>query len=249
MLDILHLTDLHLHADPDYQLMGVNTRESLENVLLHVEQNQRKPDLILITGDLTHDETTGGYERLKSILNKLQTPIYLLPGNHDMPALMQQAMPGEWISTQQQILFDTWQIIMLDSTIKNSEAGEVSETQMNFLSTCLSQHSNRNTLVCLHHQPVAIGSRWLDTMRLANSTQFIEFIQKHEQIKAVLWGHVHQEFNSQIGHIQLLSSPATCKQFKPLSDDFAIDKQKTAGYRWLTLQDTGGIDTQVVWCT
>lgn len=248
MLDILHLTDLHLHADADFPIMGVNARESLENVLRHVQAGARKADLILITGDLTHDETSKGYERLKKILNTLQTPIYILAGNHDVPALMQQTMPSEWISTQKQILLAAWQIIMLDSTIENSDAGALADDQMQFLNTCLSQHPERNTLICLHHQPVAIGCKWLDTMQLANGVAFIKLIQKYNQVKVVLWGHVHQEFSSLSGKIQLFSSPATCRQFKPQSDDFAIDEQRGAGYRWLRLLDTGDIKTEVIWC-
>jgi len=248
LLDILHLTDLHLHAEPDFPLMGINTRESLELVLRHVQNGTRKADLILITGDLTHDETTRGYERLRAILNLLQIPIYILPGNHDVPALMQQTMPSQWISTQSQIIFDSWQIIMLDSTITNSESGCLDNEQLNLLTDNLTQHSDLHTLICLHHQPVAIGSAWLDTMQLENGSQFFDIIRQHSQVKAVLWGHVHQEFAQQKDHIQLLASPSTCKQFLPQSKDFAIDENKSAGYRWLSLSQDGDITTEVVWC-
>lgn len=227
--------------------MGVNTRETLEQVLQHVRDGDRKADLVLITGDLTHDETSKGYERLRDMLEPLQIPVYIIPGNHDVPVLMQQTMPGEWVSTQTQIVLDSWQIIMLDSSKANSESGHLAEKQLQLLSNCLGQYPNLHTLVCLHHQPVAIGSAWLDTMQLENDTQFFDIINQHAQVKAIIWGHVHQDFSQQTGHLQLFASPSTCKQFMPLSKEFAIDKSKEAGYRWLKLFEDGRIETEVIW--
>jgi len=227
--------------------MGVNTRESLEQVIQHVQKTKRNIDLILITGDLTHDETTKGYERLRAMLDPLQVPIYLLPGNHDVPALMHETLPSKWISLQSQILLDHWQIIMLDSTIENSESGRLNENQLRLLHTSLEQHPDLHALVCLHHQPIAMGSAWLDTMQLENSKGFFDILSHHPQVKAVLWGHVHQEFSRQSGQMQLLASPSTCKQFTPLSEEYAIDENRGAGYRWLCLSKDGSIDTEVVW--
>jgi Icc protein len=44
--------------------------------------------------------------------------------------------------------------------------------------------------------------------------------------------------------VRLLSVPSTCVQFKPLSDDFAID-DLSPGYRWFDLYPNGDIVTQV----
>ena len=43
-----------------------------------------------------------------------------------------------------------------------------------------------------------------------------------------------------------MSSPSTCAQFLPNSDDFALDV-RSPGYRWLELSDNGAMHTKVVW--
>jgi Icc protein len=62
----------------------------------------------------------------------------------------------------------------------------------------------------------------------------------------VLWGHVHQASDRTRGDVRFLSAPATCSQFLPSSDFFAIDS-RPPGMRWLELHPDGRIDTTVVW--
>jgi len=244
---ILHLTDTHLHADPDFNHMGVNTRQSLHAVLDHVHAGKHKPDIILITGDLTHDETAAGYRQLRLILDALDAPVYVLPGNHDDPALISDELCSPKISNQACIVLDQWQIIMLDSSIRGSESGELNPSQLDLLRHYLAHHPDLYTMVCLHHQPIPVGSQWLDTMQINNSEQLMQLIAPHPQVKAVLWGHVHQAFERLLGGIHWLASPATCRQFLPGSDEFALDENKEAGYRWLMLSDTGEMESQVIW--
>lgn len=244
---ILHLTDTHLHADPAFEHMGVNTKHSLLEVLAHVAASNLKPDLILVTGDLTHDESAAGYQQLRTIMDSLRTPVYVLPGNHDIPALIDNHMLSASISNQARIALDHWQIIMLDTSIRESECGELATSQLRLLEQALNDCPDRHTLICMHHQPVPVGSRWLDTMQVRNSAAFMKIIQPHSQVKAVLWGHVHQAFHNQHLTIEWIATPATCRQFLPGSKDFAMDETKGAGYRWLLLQDNGTIETQLVW--
>ena len=243
---VLHLTDLHLHADAGYQLQGVNTELSLLDVLQHVQQQPETADLILITGDLTHDETEAGYERLASILKLLKPPVYVLPGNHDIVPLMQQCLNQENISTQSHILLPDWQIVMLDSVKEKSEDGHLSDAQFELLESKIKQYPQHNTLVCLHHQPCPVGSRWLDTMQVDNGKKLVLMAKQYPMIKALLWGHIHQEFTENIGALKLLATPSTCKQFKPWADEFATD-DNPPGYRWLVLENDGTITTEVVW--
>ena len=46
------------------------------------------------------------------------------------------------------------------------------------------------------------------------------------------------------GNIRLMSTPSTCIQFLPGSEDFAVDS-RAPGYRWLTLHENGRIESGV----
>jgi 3',5'-cyclic-AMP phosphodiesterase len=101
-------------------------------------------------------------------------------------------------------------------------------------------------MVCLHHHPVAMASRWLDALGIDNADEFFQVLDAHAQVRAISWGHVHQCFDARRHGVRLLATPSTCAQFLPLADDFAVDARSPA-YRRLTLRADGTIETDVVW--
>jgi Icc protein len=100
-------------------------------------------------------------------------------------------------------------------------------------------------MLVLHHQPIPCGCSWLDTMILDNSADFISLISSKPAIRAVINGHIHQSNQQDIGGISFISSPSTCFQFTPQTSQFSLDSCMP-GYRRLTLNDDGSIETEVV---
>lgn len=242
-LNVLQLSDLHLFADPEATLVGLKTEQTFLAVLEKSMQDHWPPDLILLTGDLSQDSSEGAYTRLVQHLDPLGIPCFSLPGNHDVPETMTQYAQGT-IRHQPFLHLDHWLIAFLDSTIPNEEGGQIRDDEMRQLREEVARHPNKNTLICLHHQLIPVGSQWLDTMAVNNPTPLLELIEANPQIRGVVHGHVHQEFEGQIGNTPVYSVPSTCFQFKPESQDFAIDNI-APGYRWLILSEDGGIETGV----
>jgi Icc protein len=112
------------------------------------------------------------------------------------------------------------------------------------LDDALSRNATVPALVALHHHPVPIGSAWMDAMGLRNAEDFWRIIDRHAQVRAVIWGHVHQNFDSFRHGVRLLATPSTCVQFAPRSADFALDRRAPA-FRSLLLSDDGGVATEV----
>ena len=81
-------------------------------------------------------------------------------------------------------------------------------------------------------------------MAVDNAAELFAIIENHPQVRGILWGHVHQEFDGMYRGIKLMSSPSTCIQFLPGSKDFAVDTA-TPGYRWLEFHPDGHIETGV----
>jgi Icc protein len=225
--------------------MGISTEQSLLDVLDHVRREQGQEALILLTGDLAQDPTPATYERLRGHINTLSSPCYCLPGNHDAPALLCENLTGGNIVCQAQILLGGWQIICLDSTIPRDARGRLAENQLALLEAKLAEQPDRHALVCLHHSPLLTGSAWLDTMTLANGTELFALLQRFPQVKAIVYGHIHQAMDVHHNGLRLLGCPSTCFQFKPGSEDFALD-YVPQGYRWLDLYPDGQLETAVV---
>jgi len=241
---LLQLTDMHLFAHASGELMGQNTRSTFELVLDLVRKTSWPAERILVTGDLVHDETRAGYSYLARRLAALDTPCHCIAGNHDSPPLVTEILSGGPFRTESSAQIEGWNLVFLDSTVPGEDGGHLDGTQIEILEHTLGEHRRLYTLVCLHHQPVPVGSAWMDTMALDNPATFFQVIDRHPQVRGVLWGHVHQEFAGRRGQILLLGSPSTCIQFLPGSTAFAMDTL-TPGFRWLELHADGRIDTGI----
>ncbi len=243
-LRILQFTDTHLYAEEDGALLGINTQESLRAVLNLARQRHWPADLVLATGDLTHDASAQAYGRFVDLLEPLGLPVYCLPGNHDEALALRRHLDSRWVQAPSQVLQEHWQLCLLDTALPGSEGGRLGAAELERLQKQLEAHPDRHALICLHHQPVPVGSTWLDTMAVDNADALFDVLDRHPQVRGILWGHVHQDFDHLRNEVRLLASPSTCIQFAPGSHDFALDEQPP-GYRWLHLYADGRIDTGV----
>lgn len=240
MTTLLHLTDTHIATAENSALKGVGVRESLVRVLAHAARHQYH-DLLLATGDLAHDGSETAYRWLAEALKPAASRTACLAGNHDNPSHLATVLP-----TPKQIRLNNWRMILLHTPVTDAEGGHLAEAELAFLELALSAPS-MPTLIALHHPPVAIGSRWLDAIGLDNTGDFWDIVERHHQVRAVLFGHAHQAFDAFRGSVRLLGTPSTCVQFRPRSDDFALDTLPP-GYRTLTLHEDGQVETAVHYC-
>jgi len=240
----LQITDTHLYAEPEGRLLGLNTRESLDEVLALAREALPKPDLILATGDLVHDASEAGYARVFARLASFDSPVYCIPGNHDVSATMRRCLDGQQISMPPWVQVGPWLIILLDSVIPGEDGGRLSDESLELVREALVSHPHMYALICLHHHPLPIGSAWMDSMVLENGTELIELAAAHPQAKAILFGHVHQVVDRRYRGIRLLATPSTCIQFAPDLDEFGLDRA-APGMRWLILTPSGEIHTGI----
>jgi Icc protein len=124
--------------------------------------------------------------------------------------------------------------------------GHLGRPELQRLEECLSagEEAGLHTMICLHHQPVPIGCAWLDEQMVSDAGSFFEILARYPRVRAVLWGHVHQELDQYRDDVRLLCTPSTCVQFLPQQTDFAVDS-RAPGYRWLELDADGGVRTGV----
>jgi len=246
IIRIVQITDMHLRMPPGpLRGMTLSTEESLKKVLKYVEKADK--DLILCTGDLTDSPDEITYQRLIELLTPLESPIFCLAGNHDDPALAQNICQDSALSWQKTIEVDNWLIIMLDSYLAGETAGRLGREELDFLQTTLRNHYDKHTLVCLHHHPVKTDSEWMDNIMLQDYEALFSILDGQEQVKGLLWGHIHQKFEEIKNGILLLGTPSTCRQFKAGVDMFTLDNSPPA-YRELLLHQDGRIETKVIMC-
>ena len=241
---IAQITDTHLFAEVEPSVFGLTTYKSLLTVVEKLRTLQPQPDILLLTGDLSQDESCQSYDRLTSFIAPLNIPAYWLPGNHDNLQVMEQVLQSP-INAAKSFHAGGWNFLLLSSLIPGCVHGEISQQSLDWVELQLEQNPNP-TLVALHHPPCLINSDWMDNINLRKYKEFWALIDRYPQVKLVIFGHIHQEFATQRQGVSYLGSPSTCVQFQPKSKEFTIDKQAQPGFRLINLFVDGTYNTEVI---
>jgi len=241
---LVQFTDTHIFADPDEMFDGIDTAETFKRVIDHARAQEWSPHMGLVTGDLVHDPVVEAYERFHKLIDKLHIPVCCLPGNHDDPVLMQKYFKTGAVSVGRKITAGNWLVLLLDSWMPGTHSGHLQNDELAWLDKILKTQSQRHVLICLHHHPVSVDSPWMDSMSLDNPDDFFAVLDRYKQVRAVLWGHIHQEYSSTRNGVALYGTPSTCVQFTPRSTEYRKNDLPPA-CRWLILEPDGGISTQV----
>jgi 3',5'-cyclic-AMP phosphodiesterase len=242
---LTHFTDPHLYGDASETLRGVATLPALTAALARAQLRDWPPDALLVTGDIVQDDPAG-YPHFRRLFGELGLPVLCIPGNHDDPLALRRELDGAPFIVGGHVDLGRWRIVLLDSCVAGSAGGRLSEAALAGLDAALAGAGKRHCMVCLHHHPVPMASRWLDRVGLENAPQFLAAIDRHPNVRAIVWGHVHQNYDGLRKGVRLLATPSTCAQFLPNADDFAVDPRPPA-YRTLELRPDGSLLTEVVW--
>ena len=240
---VIQITDCHLHSDKSKAVGdGVISFDTLEMVLKAIKPYD--PDLVVVTGDLSADESEQSYQYFNQLwsTSKIDAKLLMIPGNHDDANLMQRHCPESYWHNHVFEVFD-WKLHCLHSQIPGEGRGCVSDMQLNRLKQAIELHPLANHVVVVHHHPVAMNS-WMDKYEWTNRKRFVNLVESHDAIKIVMHGHVHTERDIGLGQARLMATPSTCWQFKH-DRDFAFD-DKAPAFRIVDLKLSGEFDTAVI---
>jgi Icc protein len=233
-----------LYADTADVLVGMNCEEGMRDVLSLIRRNEGPLVAVLCTGDISQDNSKASYQRFAEAVATLDAPQYWIAGNHDEVPKMKAAIGADDARFTRAFTLPGWRVIMLNSNVVGEVHGYLERGELDFLATELEACTDRNVLVCLHHNCVPVSAAWLQKHALKNSDDLFAILDAHAHVKAVLFGHVHQELVHERKQVLYLGSPSTCIQFHPVSDHFRLD-DCNPGYRWLELFDNGEMRTGV----
>jgi predicted phosphodiesterase len=195
---------------------------ALEKALTHLISLDL--DFLLLPGDLTQDGEIINHKWLAKRLDSLPFPVYVIPGNHDVPSInatekaiaftdFPQYYQQHGYQNQQQLyytreIFPEVQLIALNSNNFNAEGqqlGYVEKTQLSWLEKTLEKHQHKLVLVTIHHNLIEhfpdqkthpLGQRYM----LDNANILLELFKKY-QVKFIFTGHLHVQDISRWHHI------------------------------------------------
>ncbi len=240
---LVQLSDPHLVAFNHRLVRGQNPLLNLQCALQ--QGASHSPDLLLITGDLCHDESWCGYVLLRHELQNLDPSIKVavLPGNHDNPFFIKAALGRHAFTAPADLNVDGVRLILLSSHVSGQIAGQLGQSQLQWLDSRLSdiEQSGRPLVVALHHQPLTIGSSWLDPIGLVDGEALIKLLTPVEELCAVVFGHIHQHWQEVLPgrkDVLLLGCPSTLCSFQPVQP-CPLGREDDPGGRLIEVDESG----------
>ncbi len=238
---LIQISDCHLFARPDKTMAGINTYQSFIDVLALIRHQEQQVDHIILTGDISQDDSLASYHTCHQLLTELNIPFTWLRGNHDDMDPATSIIYQNNFSSLVEI--GVWRVIVLNSQVKGQIYGEISDQDLLTLEQTL-KHSHQPVLIALHHPPCAMDSLWLDGIGLKNGARLLAILKQYPQVQAIIHGHAHQARDIHHDQLRILGVPSTCLQFTPNQPTFHLDDQQP-GYRRLRLFADGNLETEV----
>ena len=245
MIRLIQITDTHIYAEPGSRFDGVDTRESFTRVFDHMRQSEDAYDALVLTGDLAMDGSLEAYVYLTQALAEEDAPVLSLPGNHDEPVHLIASGLSSGLTAPHSIILDGWRVLLLSTWIAGQAHGAIDVSQIEWLKRTLATEHDGFDAVFLHHQPVPIGSPWMDAMGLVTADALWSTIDAYGGVRLIAFGHVHQNFDRYRGGVRILGTPSTCVQFMPRAMRYTVDA-KPPGYRVIELGAGGDVSSSVV---
>jgi len=248
-ISILQLTDLHVFREPHGRLKGIPTRELLVDVLQHIRDSGETFNAVVVTGDHTHDELRETYEAVAELLKPWRDRLFQVPGNHDDRTILRSVFSDRIAGAgDARINFSftrgTWLCLGLDTHVPGSVSGRIDSDQVNWIRAQMQSSTATQVALFMHHPPVSVRSEWMDRIGLEQRELLQELILADTRIRLVCCGHIHHEFQTWLGHAEIVATPSTGIQFSPhgVSATFVA---APPGYRIIELSDAG-YETRVI---
>lgn len=247
---VVQITDIHLTAEPGSLLYGVDTAESLKNIIDAIAQLTLKPDMVIATGDLAEDGAMSTYERLQDLLAQLCIPVYVLPGNHDDVEKMRACLNRGNLSFTKSANVSDWGFVFVNSQVLGQSHGYLSAKEISELENNISKVGDCPILVAIHHTPSDVCPA--SECRLTNAEEFTALLNRHKNIKGVIAGHTHTANEFDTGsHIQFTTPSTFAYASHPvdladLPSSHKLDGS-LQGFRILDLFPEGSIKSEVRW--
>ena len=167
---------------------GVSYFEALVKQIKH---NEPTADFVIHSGDIVNDGLLTQLAPMKFLLDRIDKPYYVTPGNHDVDPSDESLRTYREVfgprSLNQWFIHKGWQFVGFNST-QGTEYKHpwVQPANLAWLQETLRKLDTRKPLVVFTHMPLGAGV----PMRAANADRVLEMFVKYN-LKAVLNGHYH----------------------------------------------------------
>lgn len=237
---IAQVTDIHIGFDrgnPDEYNM-----QRLKAVLQRLIESPNRPDLLLLSGDLTEFGDSESYARLAEAVSLCPFPVWPMTGNHDERGPLLAAFPqtpSEGGFVHYVLPFPGLRLLVLDTLEPGRHGGAFCEARAEWLKSQLAADTETPTVIAMHHPPFESGLNWLDSSgREPWIARFADVIYGQSHVRAIIAGHLHRTIHTLWNGVSLTVcmsvAPAVALDLTPIDPDVpdnrALITDELAGY-------------------
>lgn len=234
-LQIVQISDTHISTDFPERL------RDLENCVRVINELDTPPELVVHTGDISHNGSAEEYHSAKTVLDQLSAPYFVMAGNRDKRA----ALLTTFADKRYQLPADGWvqysieqhpvRLLMVDTVSERSNKGLLCQARLQHLEKMLLADTTKPVCLFLHHTPFeAIGipdpfqfEDWSDVEKLAS------LLTRFTNICGVYCGHVHRFMDGEIAGLP--ASAISCLAGDLRKGEVSDAQRKLPVFKELTL--------------
>lgn len=226
---IAQITDTHVLAGEGNTPGGGDPSKHLLMVVRALNALEPRPDVVLVTGDLTTDGNDEDYRHLRGILDQLDMPFYVMPGNHDDRGCIRAAFRHDGYLPESGYLnyvVDGYpvRIVCLDTLHDGHDGGRLCLDRLQWLEATLAEDRSVPTVVAMHHPPFLTGLAPFDRDPLEGADAFAAIVAGNPHVERVLCGHLHRPVETRWHGLTVGVAPST-------AFEIALDLREGAPFR------------------
>lgn len=242
---LAQITDLHIGGNEN----GVDPVPRLEAVVEAIRALPNEVDAVLVSGDLTHDGGPEEFRAVRELLQRLEVPLHVLPGNHDDRALVREefGLPGVGHEpVNYSVDVGELRLVVFDSVVPGQDCGRYDSPWVPWLDSELRAQPDRPTLLAMHHPPMATAVQEWDGINLEPGQREVlaDLVARHPQLRAIVGGHLHRTAASALAGCPVISAPSTYLQVRPDFQTEGIDWVDPPGFALHALLE-GELSSQI----
>lgn len=234
-LQLVQISDTHISLDVPQRM------NDLENCVRTINELQVPPDLVIHTGDISHNGSSQEYHSARQLLNQLNAPYFVMAGNRDK----RSELLTEFADKRYQLPVQGWvqycieqysvRLLMVDTMSEHSNKGQLCAERLQHLETMLLANTTKPTALFLHHPPFEAAGipdpfqyeDWNDVENLAT------LLSRFTNICGMYCGHVHRFIDGTIAEVQ--ASAISCLAGDLRKGEVSDAERKLPVYKMLTL--------------
>jgi 3',5'-cyclic AMP phosphodiesterase CpdA len=187
-------------------------REKLRTAITEI--NNMRPDIVLVTGDLTENGLISEFKLAQKELKRLKADkIVYLSGNHDYRStgylLFKEYFPFKQVTETDEAV-----IVVVSSARPDRDDGEIGNRQNLWLERTLEKYKNKTRIVAIHHHIIPVPDTGADQITVVDAGDALRSLTK-SKANLVLCGHRHRPWKWKMEDMQVVhAGSVSCEKLR-----------------------------------